>query len=376
MIAAAAKLTSVNAPKEVRANMNGKLVRLFAKEDAVVKKGSVLGYIESVADHEEVIALEKSLEQLKDDIDNNAAEKVLEHLNKDYQHLGELQQQYQSFIQSLREFSDFLNNGFYIRKKMMLLTDLDNLKKQYANLLVQKNIQEKDLGLVKETFEANKQLKNDSVISAFDYRNEESKLLNKQLVLPQLTSSVLGNESQQNEKHKEILELENKIAQQKNVFLQALNSFKSQAEEWNKKYILTAPIDGQVAFAGFLQENQQVNNNQVICFINPGNTSYYVEMHIPQTNFAKVKTGQQVLLKFPSYPYQEYGAVSGTIDFISNVITDSGYLARIILPNGLTTNYNKQVQFHEGLAVQGEIITERMRLLQRFFNNTRQLFSR
>ena len=117
----------------------------------------------------------------------------------------------------------------------------------------------------------------------------------------------------------------------------------------------------------FLQENHQLQNNQVICFVNPENAQYYAEVYIPQTNFGKVKTGQEVLLKFPAYPFQEYGSIKGTIDFISNITTDSGYLAKVILPQGLNTNYKKQIQFRDGLTSQGEIITANMRLLQRFY---------
>jgi HlyD family secretion protein len=76
-----------------------------------------------------------------------------------------------------------------------------------------------------------------------------------------------------------------------------------------------------------------------------------------------------VLLKFPSYPFEEYGSVKGAVDFISNIPTDSGYIAKVILPNGLHTNYKKQVQYREGLIAQGEIITKNMRLLERFYYN-------
>lgn len=93
------------------------------------------------------------------------------------------------------------------------------------------------------------------------------------------------------------------------------------------------------------------------------------ELYVPQANFGKVKLGQEVLIKFPSYPFQEYGSVKGKIDFISNIPTDSGYLAKLSLPNALTTSYQKEVQFREGLQAQGEIITQNMRLLQRFYYN-------
>ncbi len=65
------------------------------------------------------------------------------------------------------------------------------------------------------------------------------------------------------------MELENTIAQQKSIFSQALNTFKSQVDDWKKKYLLVAPIDGKISFAIFLQANQELQANQAVCFIKP-----------------------------------------------------------------------------------------------------------
>jgi multidrug resistance efflux pump len=364
-----AKLTSINAPKEVITKQSGKLIKLFAKENEVIKQGAVLGYVESTASHEELINLSNTIDSLQLLVNKNAIEKILPYLNASAQNLGELQQSFQTFQQSFINFRNYIAGGFYLSKKIMLGKDLAFMQKLHSNLLQQKGLNVQDLALSQKTFNASQALKEDKVIAELEYRNETSKLINKKLTLPQINAAIINNESQQNEKQKEIMELENTIAQQKSIFAQALNTLKSQIDDWKKKYLLTAPIDGKIAFATFLQENQQLQANQIICFINPENAQYYAEVYIPQTNFGKVKMGQQVLLKFPAYPSAEYGSVKGKIDFITNITTDSGYLAKVTLPNGLNTSYKKQIQFREGLNAQGEIITANMRLLQRFYYN-------
>jgi len=364
-----AKLTSINAPKEIVTKTSGKLVKLFAKENEQANTGDILGYMESTASHEELISLSKNIDTATILLNRNNLTAALSFLQNNYGNLGELQSNHQSFITAYQNFKNYLSNGFYLRKKSMLANDLSFLQKMHTNLLQQKGLNTEDLALQQKTFDANESLKNDKVISALDYRNETSKLISKKLTLPQISSAIISNEAQQNEKLKEIAELENLIAQQKSIFNQALNTFKSQVDEWKQKYLLIAPVSGKIAFATFLQENQQLKANQVICFVNPENTQYYAEVYIPQTNFGKVQKGQEVLLKFPSYPFQEYGSVKGKIDFISNISTDSGYLAKVNLVQGLTTNYNKQVQYRDGLLAQGEIITKDMRLLQRFYYN-------
>ncbi len=235
-------------------------------------------------------------------------------------------------------------------------------------------MQEEDVGLAKETFEANESLKNDKVISPFDYRNEKSKYIGKAMSIPQINASLINNESSQHEKQKEIAQLENEIVQQKEVFLQALLTLKARLDDWKAVYLLIAPLDGKIAFAGFMQENQQLENNRTVCFINPENTQYYAEVYIPQNNFGKVNTGQKVLLKLPAYPYQEFGSLEGRLDFISDIPTDSGYLAKVSFPKGLQTNYHRAVQYHDGLLAQGEIVTADLKLSDRLINNIREIF--
>ncbi len=363
-----AKLTSINAPKEVITKTSGKLIKLFAKEGEQKIQGDILGYMESIANPKDVINLSQMIDSVASSpLQSSTSLSLGEGVG--LRSFGELQPQYQTYKIAEQTFKNYLSNGFYIRKKAMLANDLSFLQKMHSNLLNQKGLNTQDLALQQKTFDANQSLKEDKVISELDYRNETSKLINKKLTLPQINSNIINNEAQQNEKLKEIAELENTIAQQKSIFNQSLNTFKSQIDEWKQKYLLIAPTTGKIAFATFLQENQQLQANQIICFINPGNTQYYAEVYIPQTNFGKVQKGQLVLLKFPSYPFQEYGSVKGTIDFISNIATDSGYLTKVNLTKGLITNYNKQVQYRDGLIAQGEIITKDMRLLERFYYN-------
>lgn len=371
VVHAGAILTSVNAPKEVKTKTEGKIIKLYAAEGRYVQQNELLGLMESRANHLEVMSLSKTIDEMQVLMNKGSTEVITKYLLQPYQNLGEAQQAYQSFTQSFILFKQYLQNGYYLKQKAMLQKDMGYLQKLHANLQQQKEMQVEDAGLAKETFDANQSLKEDNVISPLDYRNEKSKYIGKALTIPQISSAIISNESNQHEKEKEILQLENDIAQQKGIFTQALNTVKAQLDEWKSNYLLVAPIEGKIAFAGFIQENMQLKNNQTLCFINPENTQYFVQVNIPQQNFGKIKQGQKVLLKLPSYPYQEFGAVTGKLDFIANIPTDSGYLAKVLLPNGLQTNYKRLVLYHEGLLAQAEIITEDLKLSDRLLNQLR-----
>jgi len=299
VVPAKAKLTSINAPKEVKTRSEGKLIALFAKEDQQVKEEEILGFIESRSNHVEVINLSKLIDRLQVQLNNNQTE-VLQSLRfKSFMQLGEVQQHFQTFILALNVYKQYLSSGYFVKKKAMIRKDFQYLDKLNSNLALQRSKQEEDLVLQQETFKANEYLNKEKVISNLEFRNEKSKLLGKELSIPQISSSIISNESSKHDKQKEIMELENQVAQQKGIFFQALNTFKAQLDDWKSKYLLVSPVDGKVAFATFLQENQQLQNNQTICFVNPGNSEYYAEVFIPQTNFGKLKNNKKFYCNSP-----------------------------------------------------------------------------
>jgi len=374
VINASAILSSINAPKPIIAQEKGKLTSLTVKENDLVEMGEIIGSIESIANRHVVLATEKKLLTLNKLLASKGIGSLASILNDNNLYLsnnqlGELQLYHQEFSNASLIYKNYFANGFYLKKRKMLGTDISNLLKQKQHLLLQQQLYQQDLKLSQQTFDANESLKNDKIISEVDFRNESSKLISKKMSLPQIASSLTENEGQLINQQKEILELDNTIAQQKQIYYQALNTYLNHINVWKKKYLLIAPIEGKVSFTSFLQLNQSVEIGEKICYINPVNSSWYAEVTIRQSNFGKATVGQTVLLKFPSYPFREYGAIKGKINFIAHIPSDSGYKVKVLLNEGLTTTYNKRIQYYEGLTANAEIITTDLRLLQRFYYN-------
>lgn len=362
IVVAKAKLSSVNAPQQVITRTDGKLIKITVSENEKVEKGQILGYIESIASPESVIRIKEQINLIDSLIRQNRADEIIKFPPKNYDqafvdNLGDLRTPYQTFIQSLIKFRTFLSNGFFFREKSILLTEIQNIEKLQAIAINQKKLPQHDF------------LVQDKVISPLKYHNEKSKLIPKQLSLPQINAYMISTKSQQKDKKKEIVELENQVILEKNTFVQALETIKSEIQEWEFKYVLKAPVAGTVSFTGFFQENQEIKARETLFFVQPVNTSHFAEILVPQYGFGKVKQGQQVLLKFQAYPFEEYGSVVGKIDYLNYTLTDSGYLAKVILPDRLTTNYKKSLQYRNGLLAEADIIIGNMRLLNRFYYN-------
>lgn len=382
IVKANAKLVSVNPPVEMKTKVSGKLIKLFAKERHKVKTGTVIAAMESVADANKVLTMYSSILRKRTMINSGETRTAFENFENDTKRnnwnegLGELQTDLNTYLTAYRLFKQYLGHGFYLKKKAMLNADIHFLQKLQGNLLVQKGMQQEDVELAQKTFEANETLSKDKVISELDYRNEKSKLINKSLSLPQLSSSIISNEAAMHEKRKEILQLENDIAQQKNIYMQSLNSLVTSLEQWQDKYLIKSPMAGNIAFADFVQENQNYQAGQTICVVNPDDSRYYAQLQIPQYQFGKLKSGQDVFLKLDAYPYQEFGMLKGKLDHISQVPNDSGFTGKIILLNGMRSNQNKNLQYKEGLHGDADIITSDRKLSDRLFGSFRSLFER
>lgn len=371
-----ATLLATNAPKEIIIRQEGRLIKLFVRNTDSVTKGDVLGFIESTAKHEQVLLLNEYIDSTIIDLQKNNTQNIVNRFATQFDGLGELQQAYQQFTASYQQFTDYLQDGFYLKKKRILAEDMRYLFKNHDIIQQQRELLEKDITLSEESYNANKTLLKERVISKQDDRNEQSKLLSKQLSIPQINTALLNNETQQREKQKEINDLEHAISLQKVIFQQVVQSLQSQVREWRKKYIIEAPISGKIAFMVPLQENQFLRLGKSLGFINPSNSQYYAEVNLKQYNFGKIDTGQQVELRFNAYPYQEFGYVKGRLEYVSEFATDSGFLAHLQLENGLITNQRKLLHYRDGLKAEALIITKDMRLMDRFYYNLVSLVKR
>jgi HlyD family secretion protein len=367
------RLMAVHAPKEILAKTDGRLTSLLVQNNDAVQAGQLLGSIESIASPDAVAEIHMMLDSFHQWLTAGNTIAVIgyyDSLNRTTSagKLGELQNAFQTFMQSFSTFNNYINSGFYVQKRQMLLTDLQHINEQKTSLQEQFAIQQEDVALAEETFSANEKLAKNKVLSPLEYRTEQSKWLLKKLSLPQLKSSMIANEAQRNEKLKEIATLDNDIEVQRALFVQALQNMRSQILNWKLQYLFVASTSGKVQFASFLQEGQQLKSGMPFCSIQPANTSYYIEAVLPQHNFGKVNAGQKVLIKFLGYPYEQFGSVTGKVGTINPVGTDSGFLAKIILPQGLQTNRQQTLLYQNGLLANAEIITDDRRLLERMIS--------
>jgi multidrug efflux pump subunit AcrA (membrane-fusion protein) len=367
IIEARAMLTAANAPKEIIPRQEGRLERLFFHNNDDVKKGDIIGWLESTASQRDVINLSIKLDSCLGLLTKENTTQLSAIFKSRYTNLGEIQQAYQQFSNAWQLYNDYTVNGFYAQKKKALESDVLNVDKTNQTLQKQKKIISQDISLAGESYKMNKTLADAKVETQEELRVQKSKFLNKQSALPQLEASVLANESQKRDKQNQLEQLNHDFSQQKIIFQQALMSLKSLVDDWKKKFLLESPVNGKLAFTIPLQENQYLRAGKIIGYINPDDSYFYAETNLSQTNFGKITTGLKVQLRFDAYPYQEVGYVAGTLSYVSKVPSDSGFLATIHLDHELITNSNHSIPYKNGLRAHALIITKNMRLIDRLY---------
>ncbi|HVZ97723.1 MAG TPA: HlyD family efflux transporter periplasmic adaptor subunit [Chitinophagaceae bacterium] len=364
-----ATLTAENAPKEIFALQSGRLTNLFVKTGDEVKKGQMIGWIESSADTKQVLELSGNLDSSITFMNSGQLKKLSQLFQSPYKNLGDLQAAYQVFITAFQQYNDHLINGFYTNQKSLLLKDIGTLQAMHSSIEKQEGFTKQDEDSAQKSLAMNKYLLDEKVISPEEYRTAMSAYLNKKEAIPQLNQSILNNQSQQRDKLKEIEQLDHDAEQQKITFAEALQTFKSALDDWILKYVIKAPVSGRIYFSFPLQQNKFIEQGKLLAYINPPDSKFYAELYLPQNNLGKADTGMQVQLRFDAYLYQEVGYIKGKLNYISSVASDSGFLATACLNNGLVTNQNNHIQYKNGLTAQAILITKNMRLLQRIYYN-------
>ncbi|NQX40840.1 HlyD family secretion protein [Pedobacter steynii] len=367
------KVNSLNAPKTVLVKQTGKIVALLAKEGSSVTQYQPLAFMESTANHSDVLKLHQELTGLSDSLKRKGTTTGLSLKNLN---LGELQSAYQNFHQQYLQYVSAQNGGYYLNSKKYLEKDLKEIQKLKEQIISQQKIQEQEYANVEQEFDAYKKLYQKGVVSTSEYKQQENKYLSGKYPLQQSVTALLNNNSSYAAKQKEILDLEHTIQDERAKFVQSLNNMLTETEGWINQYILRAPVAGKVGYAGIVQENQTVNAGQELFMINPANTDFFGEVYIPQYNMGKVKVGQRTLVKMKSYPFEQYGVIRAKVNYISEVaFKDSVFIAKIGFERFENKDPEHKIVLKNGMQAEAEIITEESTLLQRFLRNITKILN-
>jgi multidrug resistance efflux pump len=367
-------VTSQNPPEKIEARSSSKIEKIFIKDHQKVKKGDILFVLQSTANYSDVLELKKLVDSLSPNELLSFPLSKASHFK-----LGELQGDYNNFSKAFQDESLFSRLQPYAPESLAANQSLSESRGRIANLQLQKKLELTKYELTKKNYQRSQDLYNQGVIAAMEMENEKIKYLQAQQNLENINISI--SQMQENISNLNKTKSGTTINSEKDKInyssqtLQLFEQLRKSLKQWEQSYLITSSTNGVASFQQFFGENQFVKSGDPIVSILPDHTEQLVgRMSVPAANTGKIIQGQKVLIKLDNYRFQEYGIIEGKVKNISMIPDDKGnYYVDIILQKGLKTSYNKTLKFDKELRGNGEIVTQDLRLIERFFYQIRKL---
>ncbi len=378
IIKAPITITTKKPPEDIKARRTGRIKEIFVNDKEKVNSNTPLGIIENTANYKDVFVLENLIDTLNIDYQNFSFP-----LEKTYGlRLGDIAPAFTLFVKEYTRYQ--LNKKLkpYAIQSNAQGYEIIQLKKRLAVMREQKQIGKRELKFKKSEITRFQKLYDKGVIAAQEYETEKLDFLQKlknlkvlELQISELQSSIIDlNRNSQTtvlNKRKDNLNLLRNV-------VQAFNQLKKAIQDWELHYVLRSSIQGTVSFLQIWSVNQNVNLGETIFSIIPTvNGGYLGKVLASPQNLGKLKVGQKVNIQLAGYPYREFGILQGKVESISAAPNSDGtYVLNVSLSKKLVTSYGKKIKFRQEMKGSANIITEDLRLIERFFYQIRGIFKR
>jgi len=365
-------LTTEHPPSRLVCQANGYIASLLVENDILVAEGEVIAEIKSPVSKQSIDELNKIL--------NGVDQRVIITQLQNLKGLGILQSDVNLLINSLIEYQDLLANPYYT-SSIKNLSDQIKQNKQLASITKQEiDLFESEIANAREKFEADSKLFEEQVIAKYTYYQNQTEYLAKEQQMINTRKLYVQQQITSSNYEKQRIDLEKNYQDQKRQLETAIdntkNAIATAITNWRQSFVLTAPSSGRLTYLSNLSEQQYVQTGQNLFAIIPKDEAVIGIIQITDQAFGKVKLHQKVRMKFDNYPFQEFGQLVGKIDDVSRIPSKDGYYVRVVLENGLTTTYEKEIEYKPEMTGIAEVVTDDLRLIQRIFSNVRKLLDK
>ncbi len=142
---------------------------------------------------------------------------------------------------------------------------------------------------------------------------------------------------------------------------------------------IVAPVSGVVTDLTSTQPGDKVQANTPLGGIAPRNSRSIVKVEIAENDRAFLHEGLPVKLKFNAFPYQRYGVINGTLDYVSPATKPASqtrqpvYEARVTLERDYYQVGETRYPLRYGMTATVEIVVRERRLIDLALDPFRQI---
>lgn len=375
LVMARITITSQKPPVQVISRSSGKLEQIFVSQEQKVDLGEVLALVENTAHYPDVQTLQTYLEGFQAFLGDpyvSLGEQPPAGLR-----LGEMAGTYTRFLKQVLNWRSLVEQDFSTRRIEGLEKQLASFDELDEKLSTREALLEEEQAIAESKLKQRETLFKKGLVSEDDLQDSRSALLSKKILRANHNESMIRNRIEQQKLTKTMMELRQERDERHRQSLlevrEAMTLLQDDLKAWEQRYLLRAPANGIVSFYRFWSADQYVVKDEEVMTILPEDNQLVGKIFLPQEGAGRVATGQAVRIKLDSYPFEEFGILDGQVTTFAEVSREGTYLLDVSLPLGLETSYQKRLAFKYGMQGQAEIVTEEMRLIERFFNRFRRL---
>jgi HlyD family secretion protein len=369
------EITTVNPPVTLVSKITGRINILYVKDGENVANGKLLAVMETTASIAEVTKLKQTVDTItRPDFISSASLPV-------FSELGEIQVYWGSFLKSLSDFSNYVTNDFYGFKITSTTEEIAAIEEYIDRVMVKERLYFENKRLETKKYARDSSLFISGVFSESELEKSRQTLNRINIELQDVRLDHSAKSIELAEKKQLLQDYKIKKIEDRERFYSVLNesllNLKAQIKFWENTYLLVSQVSGVVAFTKFWTGNQLVMKDEPVLSIVPLETGDFVgRVNLKMQRSGKVQPDQPVNIKLSGYPYLEYGMIRGIVKSKSLVPTGDAYVIEIALPDGLTTLYEKKLEFNQNMQGIAEIMTDDLRLIQKIINPFRHLASK
>ena len=372
-------LATEEPPAFVLAQSTGKLDTLYVENGSAVKTGMALGMIGNTASGENMRWLMDWLE--KWEREGYGWQRKTEELQTQRLSLGEVQTAFSDFVATFSAYARYREQDYYSKKVISQRNLLDGQRAYLAMARQEFALMEQDTELAHNMYRRDSILYVRKALTAAELEESGSRYLQSLRAKESARMTLQQAEMQVVQHEEELLDIGKQAYDEEQTqqtdLKNSLAQLWAQIEAWKHNYLLESPADGTVSYMTVWGRNQNVTTGETVFMIQPADSLRVIgKALLPLQGAGKVQLGQRVHIRLDNYPDQEFGYVKGEVRSISPAPTEEGvYVLEIDLPEGLRTNYDKQLPATKELKGSADIILADRNVLERLLAPLKKMVS-
>jgi hypothetical protein len=375
-----ALLQTLDPPVDIVPVVSANIDALLAANGSQVKARQQLAVLESGADWNAMMMLEKWLNQRK----GKSIAEQRPPLNSTGWKLGPVSSAFNNYTQAVERWIEIFQAPRIPQKIAALKSESRRLEELFSSLERQETIYQKEFELLQKDLKRAELLLASQTISEVEWEQKTNAMLQGKQQLERYQTEKIQNHLSREQLTAQIQELtqdrRQALFEQQQAVTTAAEALEQSLADWKQQYIIRSPGDGRLSWSSGLVNGSFAAAGTTMGTLSPSqrDNPIVIRCWVPVLGTGRLELGNTVQLQLDKYPHEEYGVLEGQLSHIAALPEMKGeyqtpmYELTASVDTPLVTNYQKNIPFQQNSPGRALVITKERRLLERFLDKLKR----